>query len=68
MLRCPSCDATTATMLDNLSEGAVENHYRCPACGHVWTLSKRYGSIATHGTPVPAAKAPRKKTRLVVTR
>ena len=60
MLRCPSCDATTSTMLDHLSEGAVENYYRCD-CGHIWATSKRDGSVVTHALPLLAAKAAKKR-------
>ncbi len=37
---CPECRTLTARLLDNISNDAHVNYYRCQACGHVWTLPK----------------------------
>ena len=41
------------------SDFATVNYYRCEGCGHVWTTSKKDGSIVTHVTPL--TKAPKKQ-------
>ena len=38
------------------------NYYRCEGCGHVWTTSKKDGSIVTH---VTSARESPEKTGLL---
>jgi hypothetical protein len=56
---CPTCEKPTQRKLDGPSDFATVNYYRCEGCGHVWTTSKKDGSIVTHVTPL--AKAPKKQ-------
>jgi hypothetical protein len=56
---CPTCEKPTPRKLDGPNDFATVNYYRCEGCGHVWTTSKKDGSIVTHVTPL--AKAPKKQ-------
>jgi rubrerythrin len=40
MQRCEHCQHD-ATLLDDVSEVARVDYYRCPVCGEVWTFPKR---------------------------
>jgi len=37
---CPKCDAPNQSLLESASKHAYVNYYRCPTCGHIWTLPK----------------------------
>jgi hypothetical protein len=56
---CPTCEKPTPRKLDGPSDFATVNYYRCEGCGHVWTTSKKDGSIVTHVTPL--TKAPKNR-------
>jgi len=36
---CPVCHATTPCLIRAIPSHVV-SYYRCPACGHVWTVPK----------------------------
>jgi rubredoxin len=39
--RCPRCHSLRTTRMPHASAGSVaSNHYRCDACGHIWTEPK----------------------------
>src|SRR5687768_8569337 len=59
-LVCPVCTKPTPRLLEESSKGAVVNYYRC-RCGHIWTVSKRDGSLVSHVTPLPSSRKPSKK-------
>ena len=59
---CPACSKPTPRRLDHTSEYAHVNYYRCEGCSHIWTTSKKDGSLVTHVTPLaPEPKGPKKK-------
>ena len=37
---CPNCASATARELESISKDAYAFYYRCPECGHVWTVPK----------------------------
>jgi hypothetical protein len=55
-LPCPACKALTPRLLDAPSQYAAVNYYRCPACGHVWTVAKDDSNRIEHITPLKPAK------------
>lgn len=57
--QCPSCGTDTPRLLDYPSKQAAVNYYRCPQCGHVWTISKDDPARVEHVTPLPTNPAPR---------
>jgi hypothetical protein len=52
-LACPACTTLTPRRLDVWSRLASVNYYRCPACGHVWTVAKDDPTRIEHVTPLP---------------
>jgi uncharacterized Zn finger protein len=52
-LACPVCGVSTPRLLKAPSEDAAVNYYRCPKCGHVWTVDKIDPTRVEHVTPLP---------------
>jgi hypothetical protein len=50
---CPKCQNLVPRWLEAPSTIAAVNYYRCPVCGHVWTISKDGDGTITHITPMP---------------
>ena len=50
---CPACQARTARVLEGPSGDAYVWYYRCPACGHAWSVSKTDETDVHHITPLP---------------
>ena len=53
---CPACARPTTRHLDFTSQYAHVNYYQCHGCGHIWTTSKKDGSIVSHVTPLTTNK------------
>jgi uncharacterized Zn finger protein len=51
---CPKCGADAPRQLG--LESHVVTYYRCPECGHVWTVRKDDQRVE-HVTPPPRATA-----------
>jgi hypothetical protein len=51
-LACPACTTLTPRLLENCSQDASVNYYRCPSCSHVWTVGKDDPTLIRHVTPL----------------
>jgi transposase-like protein len=49
---CPHCSADTPRLVEAPSQVASVNYYRCPQCGHVWTVAKDGSGKSEHITPI----------------
>ena len=55
---CPACQAPTARVLEGPSADAHVWYYRCPECGHAWSVSKADETDIHDITPLPKKSRP----------
>jgi hypothetical protein len=58
---CPVCAKPTPPLLDDTRKNAIVNYHRC-SCGHVWTTSKKDGSLVRHVRTRPSDAQARTQT------
>ena len=57
---CPACEAETRRVLEGASADAYVWYYRCPRCGHAWSVSKDDDTDIRPITPLPLKPGPPK--------
>ena len=56
-LHCPWCARPAPKPMEEASDEAMVNFYKCGACGHAWTTSKIDPSVMRHLTPLTKTAA-----------
>src|SRR5262245_15802058 len=59
IVRCPECESLSVESLEQLSKDAWVNYYRCPDCGHLWSVWKDERFAETVGVAQSHGQAPK---------